>query len=82
SGVQQTRTSDDVEGQGNAMLFLAEAEATAGRDDDAARSAREARALFEAKGNVVSAARAAALFSPADGDRPQVRGQKRKTPAV
>jgi class 3 adenylate cyclase/tetratricopeptide (TPR) repeat protein len=66
SGVAQTRTSDDIEGQGNALMFLAEAQAAAGRDDDAARSAAEARALFEAKGNVVSAARAAEFASPAE----------------
>jgi DNA-binding SARP family transcriptional activator len=63
SGVEQTRTSDDIEGQGNALMFLAEAQAAAGRHDDAARSAAEARVLFDAKGNVVSAARAAALVS-------------------
>jgi class 3 adenylate cyclase/tetratricopeptide (TPR) repeat protein len=66
SGVDQTRTSDDIETQGNALMFLAEAQAAAGRDDDAARSATEARTLFEAKGNVVSAARAAGFASPAE----------------
>jgi tetratricopeptide (TPR) repeat protein len=58
SGVEQTRTSDDIEGQGNALLYLAETQAIAGRPEDSARSAREACALFETKGNVVSAARA------------------------
>jgi class 3 adenylate cyclase/tetratricopeptide (TPR) repeat protein len=58
SGVVETRASDDIEGQGNALLFLAEAQVTAGRLEDAARSAQEACALFEAKGNVVSADRA------------------------
>jgi hypothetical protein len=58
SGVDQTRTSDDIETQGNALMFLAETHHMAGRDDDAARSAAEACALFEAKGNVVSATRA------------------------
>jgi class 3 adenylate cyclase/tetratricopeptide (TPR) repeat protein len=58
SGVEQTRTSDDIEGQGNALVYLAEAQAIAGRLEDSARSAREACALFEAKGNAVSAARA------------------------
>ena len=58
SGVVATRASDDIEGQANALFFLAEAQAVAGRLDGAARTADEARALFEAKGNVVSARRA------------------------
>ena len=58
SGVEQTRTSDDIEGQGNALMFLAEAQEAAGRLADAARTADEARELFEAKGNIVSARRA------------------------
>ena len=66
SGVEQTRTSDDIEGQGNALMFLAEAQAAAGRHDEAARSAADARVLFDAKGNVVSAARAAAFASAAE----------------
>ena len=82
SGVERTRTSDDIEGQGNASLFLAEAQAAAGRDDDAARSAAEARALFEAKGNVVSAARAAAFASPAKARSANVRSTRRKTRQV
>lgn len=82
SGVEQTRTSDDIEGQANALMFLAEAQAAAGRDADAARSAAEARALFEAKGNVVSAARAAAFGSPAEARRAQGRGSRRKTRQV
>jgi predicted ATPase len=65
TGVEQTRTSDDIEGQGNALMFLAEAQAEAGRHVDAAGSAAEARVLFDAKGNVVSAARAAAFASAA-----------------
>jgi DNA-binding SARP family transcriptional activator len=82
SGVSQTRTSDDIEAQGNASMFLAEAQAAAGRDGDAVRSAAEARALFEAKGNVVSAARAAAFGSPAEARRAQGRGSRRKTRQV
>lgn len=82
SGVEQTRTSDDIESQGNALMFLAEAQAAADRDDDAARTASEARALFEAKGNLVSSARAAAFGAPAEGHKIQVRGTKRKTRQV
>jgi DNA-binding SARP family transcriptional activator len=78
SGVEQIRTSDDIEGQGNALMFLAEAQAAAGRDDDAARSATEARTLFEAKGNVVSAARAAGFASPVEARPARVRGTRRK----
>ena len=77
SGVEQSRTSDDIEGQGNALMFLAEAQAAAGREDDAARSATEARTLFEAKGNIVSAARAAAFASPAEARSTEVRGTGR-----
>jgi tetratricopeptide (TPR) repeat protein len=58
TGVDESRKSDDIEGQGNAQLFLAEANAAAGRTEDAIRSAKEACALFEAKGNVISARRA------------------------
>jgi tetratricopeptide (TPR) repeat protein len=58
TGVDESRKSDDIEGQGNALLFLAEANAAAGRTNDAIRSAKEACALFEAKGNVISARRA------------------------
>lgn len=78
SGVEQTRASDDIEGQANALMFLAEAQAAAGRDDDAARSAAEARALFEAKGNVVSAGRAAAFVSTAEAGSTVVRGSGRR----
>ena len=58
TGVMETRASDDIEGQGNALMFLAEAQAAAGRPEEAARSAEDAAHLFAAKGNVVSAARA------------------------
>ena len=58
SGALATQTSDDIEGQGNALFFLAEAQAAAGRFADAAGSAADAGALFEAKGNVISARRA------------------------
>ena len=61
SGVDESRHSDDIEGQGNALMFLAEANAAAGRSDDAMQSAREACELFENKGNVVSARRARAF---------------------
>jgi tetratricopeptide (TPR) repeat protein len=62
SGVEVTRTSDDIEGQANALMFLAEAQAASGRDEDAAGSAEDARRLFEAKGNTVSVARADAFL--------------------
>jgi hypothetical protein len=58
TGVVETQASDDLEGQGNALLFLAEANAAAGRTEDATLAAKEACALFEAKGNVISAHRA------------------------
>jgi class 3 adenylate cyclase len=62
SGVVETRASDDIEGQGNALLFLAEAQALGGRNEDAIASATEARRLFEAKGNVVSVERTDAFI--------------------
>jgi tetratricopeptide (TPR) repeat protein len=65
SGVEATRASDDIEGQANALVFLAEAQIDADRLYDAARTAEAARDRFEAKGNVVSAARAADLVSSA-----------------
>jgi class 3 adenylate cyclase len=93
----ETRTSDDIESQANALIFVAEAHAaaaaSAGRADSAAgdggpapvpartaaehleaaaRAAEEARALFAAKGDVVSAGRAAALAGQALA--PGVRG--------
>jgi DNA-binding SARP family transcriptional activator len=82
SGVDLTRTSDDIEAAGNASMFLAEAQAAAGRDDDARLTAAAARTLFETKGNVVSATRAAALASPPEAPMAQVRANRRKTPQV
>jgi hypothetical protein len=58
AGTVESHASDDIECQGNALMFLAEAQALAGRHDEVARSAAEACALFEAKGNNVSAKRA------------------------
>jgi hypothetical protein len=69
SGVVETRASDDIEGQGNALVFLAEAQAASGRFEDAAVSAAEARTLFVLKGNVVSAARIDELLSVAGVSR-------------
>jgi tetratricopeptide (TPR) repeat protein len=67
SGVELTRTSDDIECQANALMFLAEAQAAYGRDEDAAGSAEDARRLFEAKGNTVSVARADAFIGSVSG---------------
>ena len=64
SGVAATLESDDIEGQANALVFLAEAQAAGGRRDAAMRSLEEARVRFEAKGNIVSAARASTLLGP------------------
>ena len=71
SGVDESRHSDDIEGQGNALMFLAEAQHAAGLSEEAARSADAARAAFEAKGNLVSAARARELLT-ADMSGPAV----------
>ncbi len=77
SGVAESRASDDIEGQGNALVFLAEAhlaaaaaEAAAGAAASAHRAAaiaatEEARSFFGAKGNLVSAARAGRLIEAA-----------------
>ncbi len=62
AGVELARSSDDIEGQGDALIFLAETQASAGLDQDAVESAEEARQLFGAKGNVVSETRAIAFI--------------------
>ena len=64
SGVSETRTSDDIEGQANALVFQAEAQLEAGLRADATGSAGEAIRLFELKGNVVSAVRARSILAP------------------
>ena len=63
SGVVETRASDDIEGQGNALVFLAEAQAAAGRVEDAAESrGRGARAVrAEGQRRVCGADRRAAV---------------------
>ncbi len=63
SGVREMQSSDDIEGQANALVFLAEAQGAAGRFELAAESASRARRLFEAKGNVISAGRVDELVS-------------------
>jgi tetratricopeptide (TPR) repeat protein len=69
TAVEETRASDDINVQGNALVFLAEAHlAAARRGTDpgshraaAASAAARAAKLYEAKGNVVAAARARGL---------------------
>ena len=63
SGVREMQSSDDIEGQANALVFLAEAQGAAGQFELAAESASRARRLFEAKGNVISAGRVDELVS-------------------
>jgi hypothetical protein len=57
-GLRLVRQSDDLDSQGNALMDLAEVLDVAGRTDESAACLLEAHGLFEAKGNVVSAARA------------------------
>jgi predicted ATPase/class 3 adenylate cyclase len=61
--VELIRTSDDINSQGDALIDLAEVLRVADRPAEAAKSARDALALFEAKGNTVSAALARAMVS-------------------
>ena len=55
--------SDSVDVHANALLVLAEVLRLAGRHTEAAPPVKEAIALFELKGNVVSAARARAVLA-------------------
>ncbi len=77
SGVLESRESDDIDGQGNALVFLAEAQVAAGRHEDASRSAEAAARLFSAKGNVVSAERAGSLVTLAGVAVPATRSAHR-----
>jgi tetratricopeptide (TPR) repeat protein len=52
--------SDEINSQGEALMDLMEVLRVAGRPAEAAEAARDALALFEAKGNTVSAALARA----------------------
>ena len=54
------QASDDLNSQGEALIDLAEVLRLGGRTPEATEAAREALALFEAKGNTVSAALARA----------------------
>ena len=54
------QASDDLNSQGEALIDLAEVLRLAGRTAEATEAASEALALFEAKGNTVSAALARA----------------------
>jgi ATP/maltotriose-dependent transcriptional regulator MalT len=70
------RTSDEPDSRGEALMALAEVLELAGRSAEAAGAVREALALFEEKGNVVSAARAKDQIGgvgPRSPDRPAAR---------
>ena len=77
SGVHLTRTSDDIETQGNALVFLAEAQAAAGRADDAA--APRARHAPYSRPRGTSCQRPGRTRSPRlrDGHSAKVRGTGR-----
>jgi len=59
--VDLTRSTDEPDSKGLALIDLAEVLAAAGKEVEAAQAAGQAAAVFEAKGNLVSAARAALL---------------------
>jgi ATP/maltotriose-dependent transcriptional regulator MalT len=59
------RRSEEVDSQGTALLDLGEVLHLAGKDADAAGAIREAVDLFEAKGNLVHAAKARLLLEEA-----------------
>jgi class 3 adenylate cyclase/tetratricopeptide (TPR) repeat protein len=81
SSVAETRTSDDIDTQGNGLVFLAEARLAAAANTmtpdrektsylaGAALAADEARSLFEAKGDIVSTRRAEGLAHEAAAPR-------------
>ena len=58
--VEVIRASDDLNSQGDALIDLAEVLRLGGRSAEAVAAARDALALFESKGNTVSAALARA----------------------
>jgi tetratricopeptide (TPR) repeat protein len=59
--VRLSQRSDDISQQGDALADLAAVLDHAGRANEAATALRDAIALYECKGNIVSAARARAL---------------------
>ena len=60
--VALSKASDDPSLRGDALVYLAHVLERAGRAEDAAKSLHEAVALFERKGNAISAARARATI--------------------
>jgi Flp pilus assembly protein TadD len=63
--VEVGRQTDSIDMQGDALMDLAEVLSSAGRSRETRAALMEALALYERKGNVVSASRAhAALASP------------------
>ena len=63
AAIELAARTDSVELQGDAALALADALRAAGRPEAAADACREAQALYEAKGNLVSAERAASALA-------------------
>ena len=61
--VRLIQASDDINAAGDALIDLAEVRRVAGRSAEAAEAARDALALFETKGNTVSAAIARATVA-------------------
>ena len=61
--VRLIQASDDINSAGDALIDLAEVRRVAGRSAEAAEAARDALALFETKGNTVSAAIARATVA-------------------
>ena len=55
--VELAEQADDLNAHGDALLDLGEVLALAGRRDEAAESLKQARTLYERKGNLVMAAR-------------------------
>ena len=66
-GLALVRRSDEIDNQGNALMDLATVLRSAGQDEAATAAVREALALFEAKGNVVSADRARVVLAALGG---------------
>jgi class 3 adenylate cyclase/tetratricopeptide (TPR) repeat protein len=69
---ERAEATDQLNLQGTALLAIAEVLNASGRADEAAAAAAEAARVFRAKGNLVCAARAAAVVGSASRDATEI----------